>query len=91
MLLLIGRILLQLLSRKKGLYALNVYKCRSSPGHIFKNPFFSLSHFSGRLNLTTSMDNNEARVLNLDALLVQQRMLLQHCVNKAVNTGSGFN
>ena len=37
------------------------------------------------------MDTNEARVLNLDALLAQQRMLLQHCVNKAVNTGSDFN
>jgi len=36
------------------------------------------------------MDTNEARVLNLDALLAQQRMLLQHCVNKAVNTGSNF-
>jgi hypothetical protein len=32
-------------------------------------------------------DANEARVLNLDALLAQQRMLL-HCVNKAVNSGS---
>jgi hypothetical protein len=48
---------------------------------------FSFFSFTGRLNLPSGTDTNEARVLNLDALLTQQRMLL-HCVNKAVNSGS---